>query len=882
MEPRAISHFDVLGPIAAGGMGIVYRARDRVLARDVALKLVRPERAGDADARRRFIQEARAAAVLNHPGIACVYEAGEAAVEDGQPPQLFLAEELVEGETLGARVRRGPLPIAEVRHLGIQLADALAAAHDRGIVHRDIKPSNLMVTPAGVLKILDFGIAKQATVAPDARTVDASELALETLPGMVVGTPAYMAPEQMAGGPIGPPVDIYAAGCVLHELLTGSPPFAGGDTLDVLHRSLTGAPEPLTRLRPEVPPALAAVVDRALARDPAARYSSGRELAAALRALRTPAARWRSMPSLPSGLARAAAVFLLLALLAALAWMAWGRLDSPVLAFKARDFVVVADVVNETGESVFNLALKSALETDLRQSRYVNVVDASQIQGALRFSRLKTDTALDVETGRNVCRRVGAQALLVPRIIRAGEAYQLEVALVEPSTGRTADHVRVRSRGREEVLLSSIDALTRELRGRLGESMASIARADPPFAQYTTSSLEALELVVLGSRARDAGDFRKAELYYQEALRKDPRFAAARGSLGLILIQFLGRQDEGRKMLAQALAEESTLSEREYLHLRALNKQFVSADLQGALDDYRFISELYPDLVPPYNNSGRILEGLGRPGDAAALYDRAIAADPRSPVPQWNLFFLSVRTLKDPARAERAARALITLLPDNAHAKDALAWSQVASRRFAEAEAGERDVLKLNPSHVYALPNLGHLLFRRGAWTEAVAVYRNVAAQVEQGRLETGVDHLELCLGLAQAAAGMKADARRTLRRAAERVRARARTATASSTWGDQALLAALLAAAGETAEARAIVETVARRAETADLHYGLARAWALLGDRQRAVQSLERAFAAGYEDTYFILIDPPLASIQDDAAIERLAPAVARPIASS
>jgi eukaryotic-like serine/threonine-protein kinase len=874
VEPRAIAHFDVLGELAAGGMGVVYRARDRVLQRDVALKLVRPDRAGDADARQRFLHEARAAAVLNHPGIAAVYEAGEARVEGlGDEPQLYLAEELIEGETLAARVRRGPLPPEDVVRLGIQLGEALGAAHDRGIVHRDVKPSNLMVTADGVLKVLDFGIAKQGGRAADAATTEVTrDASLRTLPGVLVGTPAYMAPEQIVGGPAGPPVDVYASGCVLYEMLTGRPPFPGADVFEVLQRNLADTPPPVAELRPDVPEAVCAVVARALARDPRERYANGRELALALKGIE-PGRHTKAARRAPTRrVSRWAAGVLLAATLVVGGWLAQSWLARPALAFKERDFIVVADVVNGTGEPVFDVAIKSALEIGLRQSRYVNVLDSSQTQNALRLLRLAPDARLDVETGRKVCQRAGAKALFVPQILRAGEAYQLQVTVVEPPTGRAVDEVLVTARGREEVLLSSIDKLTRQLRGRLGESLGSIARANPPFAQYTTSSLEALRLLGLGTKARDASDLPRAERFYQEAIQLDPRFSAARASLGLLYIQFLERPDEGRKLLAEALQEAGKVSEREYLHLRALNKQFVTEDPKGALEDYRFISELYPDLMPPYNNSGRILQKLGRFRDAAAMFERAHAKDPRSSVPLWNLWSLSVGGLHDPTGAERVSRMLIELLPTNAFAAHALAWSLIAERRFAEAEEGMRATLKIDPSHANALPNLGHLQFRRGAWTEAIATYREVLKQVKEGRIRTGTEHLELSLGLALAAAGEADEARQTLVEAADRLGARSGKKALPPE--DEAMIATMLAGAGRKDAARAMAERAGAHAEgTIDVNYELARAWAVIGDRERAVRYLRGAFAAGYDDPYLIVVDPALAALKDDPAIETLAP---------
>jgi tetratricopeptide (TPR) repeat protein len=870
VEPRAIAHFDVLGRLGSGGMGVVYRARDRVLGRDVALKLVRPEHAGDSAARERFLREARAAAVLTHPGIAAVYEAGEAAPDEpGGSPPLYIAEELVEGETLAERLRRGPLEIEDVLRLGPQMADALGEAHARGIVHRDIKPSNLMVTPDGRLKVLDFGLARRH-VWPGEPGGSEAETWSRTAPGLIVGTPAYMAPEQITGEAIDARADVYSAGCVLYELLAGRPPFTGASTAEVLRRSLTEAPRPIEQLRKDVPASLAGVVARALARDRDERPADGRALGAALRGLPQPSAVAGGRPAAgwPRRAVRAAAAVLGGLGLASVAWYLVERSTGPALAFKERDFVLVADVVNATGEPVFDVALKSAIETDLRQSRYVNVLDPDQVQNTLRLMRLEPETRLDPETGRTLCRRAGVRALVVPRILRAGEAYQVGASLIEPATGRVAAEAHVLARGREEVLLSAIDELTRQLRRRLGESLASISRRDPPLARYTTSSLEALELYALGARARERGDWTKSERYCRQALQLDPHFAVVRGALGLILLQFLGRPEEGKKELAQALADADEVSPREHLHLRALNRQYVTRDLLAALDDYRFMSELYPDMLQPYNNSGLILQKLGRHGEAAAMYERAHEADPRNPIPLWNTYFLYANPLKDPRKAEVAARALVALDPDVAHTRHVLAWSLVMQRRFAEAEEAMRATLQIDPTHTWARPNLAHLQLRRGAVEEAIAGYRSL------GSLDRGASRESdaLCLGLALRAAGHRGEAESVSRAAAEAMKARGRKSRLDC--GDEALLAALLAVAGRAAEARAHLA----RAEAAGEPSGpdalwLARAHAALGETDRAADLVERVLAAGSEDPYFVLIDPSLAAIRDRPEIDRLLP---------
>lgn len=269
--------YELLEEIGRGGMGLVVRARDTRLAQLVALKFLARELSSDPDARARFFREAQAAAALDSPHVCTVYEVGE---HEGQ---AFIAMALVEGGTLKARIARETLPLAEVLTLASEIAAGLAEAHARGVVHRDIKPANILLTADGRARIADFGIARLGGAPSDA-----------TGAGVVLGTLAYMAPEQAAGLPADERSDVWSTGCVIYEMLTGRTPFAmAGGTPD-LHSLLHEPPPPISTARPETPRDLAAVVQRCLAKDPRARYDNS---AALLQALRAVAASWASATS---------------------------------------------------------------------------------------------------------------------------------------------------------------------------------------------------------------------------------------------------------------------------------------------------------------------------------------------------------------------------------------------------------------------------------------------------------------------------------------------------------------------------------------------------------------------------------------------------------
>jgi tetratricopeptide (TPR) repeat protein len=858
-----VGHFELREQIGAGGMGVVFRAHDRILHRDVALKLVHPDR-DTPDFHRRFLDEARIAATLTHPGIAAIYEAGESSLTEGGPAHLYAAQELVSGDTLSALLARGPVPAGEAVDLVRQLLDALAHAHARGVVHRDIKPSNLMVTADGRLKVLDFGIARRVATASETTRLTAAAAGIGTLPegGTIVGTPSYMAPEQLRGH-ADARTDLFAAGCVLFELLTGR------RLLDTVQPSPAGAGRVAARvrdLRPEVPGPLAAKIDRAVAFDPADRFAD----AAAMNDALTDASTSRAQAVRAARRARVLAVAASVALVLLLGAGVW-YWSMPALAFAERDWVLVGSVDNATGDPTFDAALENALETDLRQSQYVNVFDGAQLASALAMMRLTSDAPIDLETGRTICELAGLRVLLIPRIVSVGDAYQLEASLIEPRSGRVVDRLRVTARSREEVLLRGVDDFTRLVRQRLGESLPSIQKTDPALIEYATPSWDALRLVRLGGQALADSDTPRAARAFEQALEHDPTYPAALASLGLLYIEFLNRAAEGRKLLDAAATHSSPAAEREHLVLRALHKQFVTDDLAGALEDYRFVSSLYPDLFQPYNNSGRILIRLARYEEAVAMFEKAHARDPRHAVPLWNLWDLQLNRLGKPAAAEAHAETLATLQPDNAWVRHVTAWTHVARRRFDAGEQGMRDVLAALPLHPLARPNLGHLLFSRGAAAEAAAIYEALLADAAQNVVRISGPDVTLHLALSLAADGRHAEARGVLDREIARLTAGQRQ---QGNEYEDVQLAALLAAAGESARAEAILaRTASSRAQNPWVLYLAARVRALLGHADAAADLLRQAVAAGYDQPYLALIDPALAALRDHAVMAEIAP---------
>ena len=849
-----VSRFKIVERLGAGAMGVVYRARDTLLKRDVALKLIRPELSEDPRSRSRFLRECQAAAAINHPGIATIYEAGE--TDEGW---LYLASELIDGETLKARIGEGAMPPDEVIDLGIQLTEALAAAHGAGAVHRDIKPGNLMLTPDGRLKVLDFGLARLS--ARSRLEDDDEETMTRTSAGMVMGTPAYMSPEQASGMEVDARTDIFATGCVLYEMLSGQSPFKSGSVPATLRRVLVEDPPPLESSVDRLPVGLEEILRKALAKERDDRYVTAGEMADELKALRTSEFVPVSLASIRRRrrVIRSVAAALVVIAVAILAFVMWNR---PSIAFEQRDHLLIADVDNQTGDEAFDLALRTALEADLRQSPYAKIVQRSQIRETLKMMRQDPLSPVTEELGRDICRFAGARAMLLPRVLAAGEAYELQAILVDPATGDHVDRIRVTARSREEVLLESIDKLTRTVRRKLGESLNSIRKTDIPVARATTASWEALRYLSLANEKWSEAKPDEAAPLLELAIEADPEFAAAKGTLGLLLIQFIGDPGRGKELLREALVDGEVLPQEEYLMIRAVNRQFVDDDLEGALEEYELICDLYPDHMAAYNNRGRILMSLERYDEAIAMFERASELDPLATVPLFNRWIIHMQRQHRPRAAEAVAREALSRWPENSGFRSMLGWSLMGQGRFSESIPEYRAALAVVPDHTYALPNLAFALLATGEPDEAVDLFQQVLdltdADVFTGDRSSAVR--DLAIGLMDA--GRQGEADRLVLEESKRMRSGSRGA--SLTTGDYLALAQLAGAVGRDDEARRWI----RKADTfddPDLGFEMAAALALVGDEDRALDRLRLTLEANFEDFYLPLVAPPFNDLLDE-----------------
>jgi serine/threonine protein kinase/tetratricopeptide (TPR) repeat protein len=679
MIGETLGHYRIVERLGKGGMGEVFLAEDSKLRRKVALKVLPQELVHDTERKKRFLQEARAAAGIEHPNIAAVYDVDE------DKGHTFIAMEYVRGESLRLTILRklSPLRVVEI---AIQVADALAKVHARGVVHRDLKPDNVIISEEGYPKLIDFGLAK--LFEPDLFAENESEgetaSVLKTRAGVVLGTVAYMSPEQARGEAVDARSDIFAFGVLLYEMLAGTAPFKRGSATETLSAILRDTPPPLRVETGPVPKALKDAIDRALAKNPDDRYQSFKDVVLDLTRVRDGfAGVWtpRRLPYVGSGIAAAT-------LLAGVGWLFLR--EPPSVTAQEPLSVLVADFDNRTGNPLFDGALEQALAIGLEGASFIT--SYSRPDARIEGSRIDPTSGgrLDERLAQLVCRSSGIKVAVVGSVNEEAGTLSVQVKAIDPVSSGVIVEASKKRVAQADVLRAA-DDLSRKLRSGLS-GRDSDSTAELEGETFATASLEAMKSYSEAQDLYKAGKMEEAIERYRTAISHDPEFGRAYSGIASVLAN-LGRAEEAQNHYELALSKIDRMTERERYRTRGAHYLFTRDPLK-AVEEFSALVDKYPADTAGFANLA-----------LAHFYER------------------------DMVKAMEIGRRSLAIYPKNLLDRNNVALYALYAGAFETAETEADAVLALNPEYTKAYIALGLAQLGLGRPEDARASYDRLASQ---------------------------------------------------------------------------------------------------------------------------------------------------------
>ncbi|HEX9917051.1 MAG TPA: protein kinase, partial [candidate division Zixibacteria bacterium] len=702
MIGKTISHYKILEKLGEGGMGVVYKAQDTKLDRIVALKFLPKHLLCDSEAKARFIHEAQAASALNHPNITTIHEIDEIEGE------CFISMEYIEGRDIKELVEKKGLSIEEILKIAIQVVEGLSRAHQKDIVHRDIKSDNIMVTKDGLVKIMDFGLAKLK---------GATKL---TTTGSTLGTAAYMSPEQAQGIEVDQRSDIFSFGVVLYEMITAQLPFKGEHEAAIIYSIVNETPEPLARYKANVPEGLQRIVDKALKKDRNIRYQSAADMTADLKGLQketTGVSVVKPKKKILSFIVPASVVFILVLLFLILKPFKFeispekkAAAAENTLAIMYFDNLVDPADPTRLGEIITNLLI-----TDLTESRYLRVVSSQRLYDILKLLGKEGIKRVDRAIATQVAEKANAKWMLLGSVLQVKPEIILTAQLVEVKTGNAIASQRISGQAGENIF-PLVDRLTVEIKKDLSLPSMAQKEPDPLVADVTTHSPEAYRYYLEGVDYYNKIYFKEAEQSFRKALEYDSTFAMA--------YYQLAKLDWNKEFIAKAVKYSKNAGYKEKCYIKAYYEAaYVSGGSSKYIKELQKIVERYPEEKEAFFRLGLFYDHSRLFEEAVYYLNKAIEIDPLYKL-AYNELAYAHSGMGDFEKSIWAINKYISLAPNEPNPYDTRADLYAYNGKLDQAIESYKKALEIKPDFYGSLEKLGHMYLFKREYPKAESCYR--------------------------------------------------------------------------------------------------------------------------------------------------------------